>query len=73
MKYEQALEHLHQNIPAPFNGQYRPGFREMLDVKYTKWSESHPGHTRSEGMEEHSKLVRICRELCPSIEEQNGG
>jgi len=51
------------DAPPPFNPHYRPGFGEAIGKAYAEWSNSHPEHTREEGVKAH-------REICERLEPQ---
>lgn len=53
------------DAPPAFNPEFRDGYGEAINREYTEWSNSHPEHTREEGMKFYQEIAERLREKYP--------
>ena len=63
------FDHLHDNPPAPFNPDFRPGFKEAVEKAYGEYCEL-PDSPVGNGPEAREIRMAKHRELCAELAPQ---
>lgn len=60
-------DYLHDNPPAPFNPQFRPGFREAVSVEYDQFCEDNPESTQEDRIQAHQDICERLENKFPTV------
>lgn len=63
---------LHNNPPAPFNPDFRPGFAEAHSKAHAEWCEANPDVSREERAAAYRESAERLRGQYPTVAELNG-